>query len=309
MLNLLISLLLQLSFFAHETKITALPQVAGGKIERVENFKSKFITARNIDVWLPPSYSDSTKFSVLYMHDGQMLFDPEITWNKQSWNVDEVSIDLLEKKQIKNFIVVAIWNDGPNRHADYFPQKPYDALTKVEKDTVTEQLRRAGRTKDFFIPQSDLYLKFIVTELKPYIDQHFSVHTQQENTFIAGSSMGGLISIYALCEYPEIFGGAACLSTHWPGTHFLQNNPFPNSMIHYLAEKLPHPLNHKLYFDCGDKTLDAIYPAIQLSIDSLMTKKGYTANQWLTQYFPGDDHTEKSWSRRLHIPLSFLLKK
>jgi predicted alpha/beta superfamily hydrolase len=167
----------------------------------------------------------------------------------------------------------------------------------------------AGRIKEMFKPQSDNYLKFIVKELKPYIDQKYSVYTNSENTYIAGSSMGGLISMYAMCEYPKIFGGAACLSTHWVGTFTLENNPVPDSFIDYLSKNLPDPSDHKIYFDCGDQTLDALYPPIQKKVDRVMTATGYHENNWITKYFPGDDHSEKSWNKRLNIPLEFLFKK
>lgn len=118
--------------------------------------------------------------------------------------------------------------------------------------------------------------------------------------------MGGLISIYAICEYPEVFGGAACLSTHWPGSFTLKNNPFPGRMLKYLRKNLPDPATHKIYFDCGDQTLDSLYPGIQRRVDRIMTAKGFTAAQWMTKYFPGEDHSENAWNRRLHIPLEFL---
>jgi predicted alpha/beta superfamily hydrolase len=287
----------------------SLPRVVSGKIERIEDFQSKYIASRTIDIWLPENYSSSTKYATLYMHDGQMLYDPDQSWNKQAWDIDNIASELLIKNEIKNFIVIGIWNGGQNRHQDYFPQSPFEELTQTEKDTVLAQLQRAGRTKEVFHPQSDKYLKFIVKELKPYIDKKYSVFTNKENTFIAGSSMGGLISLYAICEHPKIFGGAACLSTHWVGTFTLENNPVPNSFINYLEQKLPNPKNHKIYFDCGDQTLDAMYPNIQMGVDSLMKRKGYTKNNWVTKYFPGDDHSEKSWSKRLHIPLVFLLRE
>lgn len=287
----------------------SLPQVVKGKIERIEKFKSIYVTSRNIDIWLPEGYSDSTKYAVLYMHDGQMLYDPTQSWNKQAWDIDDVASDLLLKKEVNSFIVVGIWNGDQTRHQDYFPQKPFEQLTPTEKDTVIAQLQRAGRTKDAFQPQSDNYLKFIVKELKPFIDRKYSVYTNRENTFIAGSSMGGLISLYAICEYPKIFGGAACLSTHWVGTFTLENNPVPNTFINYLNKKLPNPKNHKIYFDCGDHTLDSMYPNIQMEVDSLMKSKNYVESNWITKYFPGDDHSEKSWNKRLHIPLVFLLRK
>lgn len=286
-----------------------MPHVVSGKIERYENFQSGYVTGRNIDIWLPDNYSDTIKYAVLYMHDGQMLYDPSQSWNKQSWNADDVASVLLSKGKVKNFIVVGIWNGGQTRHQDYFPQKPFEQLSNTEKDTVVAQLQRAGRTAGKFQPESDKYLQFIVKELKPYIDKKYSVKTNRENTFIAGSSMGGLISLYAICEYPGIFGGAACLSTHWVGTFTLENNPVPNSFIKYLAKRLPDPEDHKIYFDCGDQTLDAMYPGIQMKIDSLMNRKGYSNDNWVTKYFPGEDHSERSWNKRLDIPLVFLLRK
>lgn len=288
---------------------STLPQVVSGKIERIESFQSKYITERTIDIWLPEGYSDATKYAVLYMHDGQMLYDPALTWNKQAWDVDNVGSELISKNEIKNFIVVGIWNGGQTRHQDYFPQKPFELLSQSEKDTVTAQLKSKGRTKEGFLPQSDNYLKFIVQELKPYIDKTYSVKTNRANTFIAGSSMGGLISLYAICEYPKVFGGAACLSTHWVGTFTLENNPIPNTFIIYLNKNLPNKRRHKIYFDCGDQTLDALYPEIQKRVNNIMQRKGYSNKNWMTKYFPGDDHSEKSWNKRLHVPLAFLLGK
>jgi predicted alpha/beta superfamily hydrolase len=286
-----------------------LPKVCIGKIDRIENFKSNFVTARNIDVWLPENYSTEKKFAVLYMHDGQMLFDSAITWNHQAWDVDDVSSKSMNKGKVHDFIVVGIWNDGNNRHADYFPQRPFEAMTPEQKNFVHKQLETAGRTSGTFHPQSDKYLEFLVTELKPIIDKKYSVYTDRKYTFIAGSSMGGLISMYAICEYPDIFGGAACLSTHWPGIFSVENNPIPDAFINYLKLNLPKQKDHKIYFDYGDQTLDALYPPLQQKVDELMRMKGYTYKNWVTKFFVGDDHSERSWNRRLHFPIEFLLNK
>lgn len=286
-----------------------LPKTDSGKIERLENFKSKYVTSRNIDIWIPEGYNPNKKYAVLYMHDGQMLYDPEMSWNKQTWNVDNVASELMKSQKIKPFIVVGIWNGGETRHPDYFPQKPFENLTQKEQDTVIVQLQKVGRIKEIFKPKSDNYLKFIVEELKPYIDKTYPVYKDKNNTFIAGSSMGGLISMYAICEYPQVFGGAACLSTHWPGTFTLENNPIPNAFLNYLKTNLPNPKNHKIYFDTGDKTLDAMYPEIQKKADAIMKEKGYDSKNWKTAYYPGENHTENAWNKRLHIPLEFLLKK
>ena len=152
-------------------------------------------------------------------------------------------------------------------------------------------------------------MKFIVHELKPFIDKKYSVYSNRENTCIAGSSMGGLISIYAICEFPEIFGAAVCMSTHWLGTFSKEKNPIPNSFLQYLTKNLPNPQNHKIYFDCGDKTLDAFYPEIQMKVDLLMKDKKYSESHWLTNYYPGEDHSERAWSKRVNIPLSYIFKK
>jgi enterochelin esterase-like enzyme len=290
-------------------QLLAQPQVISGKIERIENFKSAYISARTIDIWLPDSYSTSRKYAVLYMQDGQMLFDSTQTWNKQAWDIDDVATGLLQTHQVRNFIVVGIWNGGKTRHEEYFPERVFQQLSQTEKDTFLAQLKNAGKNIDTFQAKSNNYLQFIVKELKPYIDKRFSVHTNPANTFIAGSSMGALVSIYALCEYPQIFGGAACLSTHWVGAYTLQNNPIPQHFIHYLNQYLPKPTQHKIYFDCGDQTLDALYPGVQQRVDSLLSQKGFTVANGLTRYFPGHNHSEKSWKNRLNIPLVFLLRQ
>lgn len=286
----------------------SIPFVYSGRIERIK-FNSSHIGKRYIDVWLPDGYSTSTKYSVLYMHDGQMLFDSTKTWNKQAWNVDDIASNLMKQNKTRNFIVIGIWNGEESRRAEYFPQKPFQKLKKYEKDSVTKQYKAVGLRDNKFIPNSDNYLRFLVKELKPYIDKNYSVLRDKDNTIIGGSSMGGLISIYALCEYPKIFGGVACISTHWTGTFTRENNVIPEAFLKYLHAKLPKPGHHKLYFDCGDQTLDALYPDIQLKVDELIKNKGYSERDWITHYFPGEDHSEKSWSKRLHIPLEFLLKK
>ena len=287
-----------------------LPKVVSGKIERMENFKSIYVTERNIDVWLPENYSSSKKYNVLYMHDGQMLYDPEMAWNKQAWNVDDVLTKLVTENKIQDVIVVGIWNGGITRHIDYFPQKAFESLTQNQQDSIYKSNRSNGQS--VFNNQkvnSDNYLKFLVKELKPIIDKKYSVYTDSKHTFIAGSSMGGLISMYAICEYPKVFGGAACISTHWPGIFAVENNPIPKAFFDYLKKHLPNPKNHKIYFDYGTATLDAMYEPFQLKVDEIMKARGFSSKNWSTQKFEGEEHSEKSWNKRLHIPIEFLLDK
>jgi len=304
---LLFILALLLSFMVSSQ---TLPQVVSGKITRLENFPSAYVTARNVDIWLPDGYSEDKKYDVLYMHDGQMLFDSTVTWNRQSWEVDDVLSGLMAKREIRDVIVVGIWNGDKTRHADYFPQKPFSLLGADQQAII----HAAGRSNGYpvfneYKIQSDNYLAFIVKELKPLIDSAYSTHKGPKHTFVAGSSMGGLISMYAICEYPEVFGGAACLSTHWPGIFTMENNPVPDAFLTYMRQHLPDPKNHRIYFDCGDQTLDALYPPIQQQVDALMKEKGFGPKSWTTRYFPGKDHSERAWNERLHIPLLFLLGK
>jgi len=300
--------LLLANHFALAQSPSAMPQLASGTLRRFANFTSKYVDARNIDVWLPAQYNGKKAFSVLYMHDGQGLYDSAVTWNKQEWGVDETVGNLLENKQIQPCIVVGIWNSGRNRHVDYFPQKPFESLNQAVQDTLLQSLRSNGAIVFSGKPQSDAYLKFLVYELKPFIDSVFKTRPQAKHTFIAGSSMGGLISMYALCEYPKIFGGAACLSTHWPGIFTNHQNPIPEAFFQYLQQHLPAPATqHKLYFDYGTETLDALYPIHQQKVDSIMRAAGYSNKQWMTKQFVGANHSEKAWQKRLAIPIRFLL--
>lgn len=283
-------------------------QVSSGRVERLENFPSKLVTPRNIDIWLPSDYNSNTKYKVLYMHDGQMLFDSTTTWNKQEWGVDEHITQLMKDSVIQPTIVVGIWNAGNERHADYFPQYPFEQLEKSYQDSLY-QINRSENVKLFAKEvQSDNYLKFITTELKPYIDAHYSTKVEPEHTAIMGSSMGGLISIYALCEYPQTFGKAGCLSTHWPGAFDPNDERIPNAFIQYIQNYLPCQMNHTIYFDYGTETIDAWYEKYQLKVDNLLQEAGFTEKSWMTKKFEGADHSEKAWNARLSIPLSFLLK-
>jgi predicted alpha/beta superfamily hydrolase len=288
----------------------SIPKVDQGSITRIENFNSKYVASRNIDIWLPQDYNINNKYAVLYMQDGQMLYDSNTTWNKKSWMLQDAITKLMNENKIKNVIVVGIWNGGERRHSEYFPKKPFQQLSKAQQAVVYNGVRKNNVSVfNNYELNADNYLKFIVEELKPFIDQKFSTQANFKNTFIGGSSMGGLISMYAICEYPKVFGGAICMSTHWPGIFEMENNPIPEAFINYLASNLPRAKNHKLYFDCGDKTLDALYPPIQNKVDVLLRNKGYSEKTWMTQYFPGQEHSEVAWAGRLQIPLAFILAK
>lgn len=286
-----------------------LPKVASGRLVRHENFASRYVQPRTVDVWLPATYDGKKRHAVLYMHDGQMLFDSTTTWNKQEWGVDEILGRLIAEGQVPGCIVVAVRNGGPLRHSEYFPQKPFEALPAAQRDSLMGALRN-GTQPLFAAPvQSDKYLKFLVEELKPFIDRQYATKPQRAHTFVAGASMGGLISMYALCEYPKVFGGAACLSTHWPGIFATEGNPVPAAFMAYLEKNLPAPKHHKIYFDLGTAALDAMYPPLQRQADEVMRRRQYPESLWITRTFEGEDHSERAWQKRLHIPLLFLMGK
>ena len=122
--------------------------------------------------------------------------------------------------------------------------------------------------------------------------------------------MGGLISLYALCEYPHVFGAAAGLSTHWIGTTSIDNGDIPRGLITYISDNLPKAdLKRKLYTDHGTIGIDSLYQPWQIQIDALLLSKGYDHTQYMSAVFEDADHNEEAWSQRLYIPLLFLLKK
>jgi predicted alpha/beta superfamily hydrolase len=265
-----------------------------GALERHETFQSKFIAPRHVDVWYPPGYFENIEacYPVIYMHDGQNLFDSALAFGGSGWEIDKTISQLMADKKIHGAMVIGIWNTDI-RWREYMPQKPYQSLA-LERHHEKFINTYGGE------PISDAYLRFMVEELKPFIDSNYQTLSDQPNTFVMGSSMGGLISLYAISEYPEIFGGAGCLSTNWPAGE--------NELVDEMAKSLPDPKTHKLYFDYGTEGLDALYGPYQKQMDEYLRSAGYVENQnWLTLQFAGADHSEKAWSQRVEIPLSFLL--
>ena len=278
-----------------------LPKVSSGKIERMSDFKSGFVDERNIDVWLPDNYNPKNKYAVVYMQDGQELFDSTITWNKKEWQVDETVSRLIKDKKIEDCIIVAIWNIGKYRHSEYFPQKYLSTVSETfRNDFVATYLQNK--------PQSDNYLKFIVQELKPAIDKKYSTKPEKESTFIMGSSMGGLISMYAVCEYPDVFYGAGCLSIAWI-SKTEKNFELPLSGFNYLQKNTPSPSSHKIYMDHGTVEMDSLYATYQNFVDEMMHDKGYSDYNFKSLTFEKTGHNENDWSKRLSVPFIFLLGK
>lgn len=267
-----------------------------GTVERFTITSSR-VTPREVEVWLPPSYaSDPDRhYPVLYMHDGQNLFDPEQSkYAKWDWGVDEALTSLIQGSRVPEAIVVGIHSDEATRYIDYFPEKAVSEFA----DAFPDDFDRFD-LKDL---NADNYLAFLVTELKPRIDSTYRTKTKREETFVMGSSMGGLISLYAISEYPEVFGAAGMVSTHFPIADGV--------LVDYFSERLPDPSTHRLYFDFGTETLDHNYEGYQDRMDRAVEASGYVRGvNWTTRKYDGHDHSERAWRNRVHVPLQFLLAR
>ncbi len=264
--------------------------------------QSQFIDDKNYEVFLPASYAqdEEKRYPVLYMMDRQNLFVDSMAYGGAAWNIDEVADSLVQEGNMQEVIIVGVDHAGYDRFAEYAPQKPMETLPQHMQDSLFNFLQKPL--------YADRYLEFLVKELKPLIDQQYRTLTEVDNTFIGGSSMGGLISMYAQCEYPDVFGGALCLSTHWP--IFLEDPVpiVPAEIVRYFSENLPQ--GKKWYFDYGTKGIDQYYGPYQQQIDSVMVANGYVEGEtFLSQKFEGHDHNERDWNKRVYIPLEFVFGK
>jgi predicted alpha/beta superfamily hydrolase len=224
---------------------------------------------RDIIVWLPPSYDSATtrRFPVLYMQDGQNVFDPTTSFGGVDWQADEVADSLIRHGAMQEVIIVAIGN-SPDRMLEY-------------ADTTL------GRT----------YAEFVVHQLKPKIDSVYRTKSDRANTAVMGSSLGGLISFLFVWWHPDIFSRAACVSTSFLYQH--------DKVIHEVESAKRFPREIAIYLDCGtaEKQLLPGYERMH----KLLKKKGLVEGETLMGFLDeGARHNERSWARRLWRPLEFL---
>lgn len=269
--------------------------MAQAELETHRDLNVPGLTRRRVDVWLPEVYyqSPSQHFPVLYVQDGQMVFD-QFHNRGGGWKIHQAISKLSEDEKITAPIVVAI-PSTVDRKFEYLPAKAldypggreaYELATKDEINIAQQQ-------------KSDLFINWLVKTVKPAIDQRYRTLPEMEHTSLMGSSLGGMISLYLLCEFPKVFNKAACLSTHW--------TILGEGMLAYLDEKLPEPGNHKLYFDYGSEGLDRDYGPWQAKVDALLREKGWREGKDFASWsFPGEGHTTTAWANRVHIPLTFL---
>jgi len=225
---------------------------------------------RRVWIYLPPSYnSSSKKYPVLYMHDGQNVFDDATSFSGE-WGVDE-AIDTLGLKT-KECIVVGIDNGGDKRLNEYCP---YDFSIQQGKTNKGE---------------GDLYVQFLAKTLKPFVDKKYRTLKDKNNTFTAGSSMGGLISMYAVLKYPKIFGGAGVFSpAFWVGPKIFDD-------IRSNAKKV----NAKIYFYAGDEEAETMVP---MTIRAFNEMHRISRSKMATVIRAGGKHNESRW--RMEFPLFY----
>jgi len=251
-----------------------------------EIYSPQLHNRREILVYLPPSYASGNHYyPVIYMHDGQNLFD-EATSFAGEWGVDE-TLNALSQEGIEA-IVVGIPNLGVERTKEYSPF--------VDR-------RHGGGL-------GDLYVDFIADTLKPLIDSAFRTRPERETTGIFGSSMGGLISLYAFFYSPQTFGFVGAMS---PSFWFAGGAILP-----YIRSARPNP--GRVYLDMGEKEqpaaarrwwqiplLDHLRKNDCEKVVSLLGRKGCDEEHLRFVVDPTGEHNEAAWRRRLPDALRFLL--
>ena len=256
---------------------------------RWRNFPSRYLKGdRRITVWLPPQYRSETimRFPVVYLLDGQNVFDSQRAAFGVEWQADEAAERLATSPHPMPLILVAIDNSG-NRMSEY----------TFTKETI------AGKVVG---GDGNNYLSFIVDELKPWIDQEFRTLTEPNSTALIGSSLGGLFVLNALNQRPDIFGKGVAMSPSlfWGNNHTLE-----------LFSKSDPPdrpeITQRLWLDMGTKEGDkqttqllAVEQAKELKV--LIEKnfpERYTTH---TMIDPDAQHNESAWARRLPAALDFI---
>ncbi|MCK6580610.1 MAG: alpha/beta hydrolase [Anaerolineae bacterium] len=246
------------------------PHIAGRLLTRVDVTSPQLDNLRDIHILLPPSYDSQPdrRYPVVYMQDGQNLFDERVSFGGHDWRVDE-TMQALAAEGIEA-LIVGVEHGGERRVAEY---NPYAHFWN-------------GRGAD--------YLRFLTETLKPMVDGAFRTLPDPAHTGIFGSSMGGLISLYAFFTHPQVFGMAGAMSPSlWIGGGAIYGT---------VTEAPVNP--GRVYLDNGTRESSA------RRMNALLLAKGYRRDADLKYVVEHDgEHTEAAWARRLPDALRFLLKR
>ncbi len=241
---------------------------------------------RDLLVWLPPDYATSTaRYPVLYMQDGQNLFDAHTSYVGE-WYVDESMTQLAQDEDLRA-IIVGIPNMGEFR---FFEYNPFSAPTPT----------RNGRGRD--------YMRFVIDTVKPLIDADFRTRADPAHTGIGGSSLGGLISLYGMLAHQDVFGRVAAFSP----SYWLGGNRITQTIQQYARG------GGKIYMDIGTRELDKVrhsdpttasarYVQGMRGLHDALTRRGYVSDQSLCYVEDeGARHNEDDWARRFPGAMRFL---
>jgi predicted alpha/beta superfamily hydrolase len=245
---------------------------------------------RHVEIWLPPGYDSSRtrRYPVLYMSDGQNLFDPRIANTGVDWGVDEAVVRLVRQGAIPPIIVVGVWNTA-DRGSEYSPWQ--------------------GAAD---------YARFLISELMPRVNQEFRTLTGPRHTAVMGSSMGGLLSFYLVAHHPDVFHACGCMSTHFPLSEAMVARAFPGAVrashpdttpyvLRDIAAGMTVPRGTRYWFDYGTRGLDSTYGPTHAAVRSWLLKQGLVEDRdFVVRRYEDATHNEASWRARLEDPLRFL---
>jgi predicted alpha/beta superfamily hydrolase len=220
-------------------------------------------------VWLPPNYEEETdrRYPVLYVHDGQNLFDPATAFAGVDWQLDETADSLIRANKIDPMIIVGMANT-PARLDEYSPRKGRD------------------------------YAAFLIDEVKPFVDRAYRTLPQRQHTAVMGSSLGGLISFYLAWWHPEVFSMTGCISASW-----MWENGAAFQMVENDAVPTP---DLEIYLDHGSEGDEGRQSWVYRSMRDALMSRGFKLGRNLAYYFGlGDEHNEAAWGRRVWRPLVF----
>jgi predicted alpha/beta superfamily hydrolase len=255
-----------------------------GNIKKHRGFRSKILAnRRNVLVYLPRGYSrfSRRRYPVLYLQDGQNIFDAATSFAGVEWGVDETAQRLIRKNLIEPLIIVAIANTGDDRIHEYAPTRGViDASAKRKK-------RSRGLARH--------YGRFLIEELKPYIDQRYRTKGEAEFTGLGGSSLGGLLTLSLGLWFPNVFTKLIVMSPSvwWDYQAIVK-------MVEQLDEKLPL----KIWLDTG--TLEPGWEGARPLRDALVEQGWRLYDDLQYMEVEGADHSEGAWATRVDPALRFL---
>ncbi len=288
-----------------------MPKVSAGRVIAWKALNGGAAGPMTVWVWLPPGYdrAKGRRFPVLYMHDGQNLFDKGLTKFNQEWGIDEAIPRMARQGDLREWIVVGVQSPR-SRYRALFPQKllPFLPADFQKRVMTLDDGNPSG------VLAGDAYLKFLVSVVKPRVDREFRSLKGRQDTAVMGSSMGGLMAFYAMAEYPHVFGQAAAVSMHVALAdptakgldHAAAGRQAADAFRRYLATSRMRPGVNRLYIDHGSGTLDGSYNPYSGEVVPKLQSLGWGGPNFAFRTYAGAEHNETAWAQRVDVPLAFL---